>query len=59
MPNRAVERGPSDQGRSTSQLPDSLRWVLLLLLPPVPLASLEIVNPQPQMNLQAIMDGST
>jgi hypothetical protein len=34
MPNKAVERGPSAQGRSTWQLPDSLRWVLLLL-PPV------------------------
>jgi hypothetical protein len=58
MPNKAVKRGPFDPGGSTWQPPDSLRWVLLVV-PPVPLASLEIVHPQPQMNLQAIMDAST
>ena len=43
---------------ATWQLPASLRRVLLLV-PPLLLAGLEIAHPQPQMNVQAIMDAST
>ena len=43
---------------ATWQLPASLRRVLLLV-PPLLLAGLEIAHPRPQMNVQAIMDAST
>jgi hypothetical protein len=58
MPDKAAQGGPSHPDGPTWQLPDSLRR-LLLLLPPLLLAGLEIFHPQPQMNPQAIMDAST
>ena len=58
MPDSGVRGGPSYPDGSTWQLPDSLRRVLLLV-PPLLLAGLEAVHPQPEMNVQAIMDAST
>jgi hypothetical protein len=43
---------------STWQLPTALRRVLLLV-PPLLLAGLEIAHPRPEMTVQAIMDAST
>jgi hypothetical protein len=58
MPESGVQDGPSYPNGSTWLLPDSLRRVLLLV-PPLLLAGFETVHPQPQMNVQAIMDAST
>lgn len=58
MMSRTVQGGASHPAGSTWQLPASLRRVLLLV-PPLLLAGLEIAHPRPQMNVQAIMDAST
>ena len=58
MMSKTVQGGASHPAGSTWQLPASLRRVLLLV-PPLLLAGLEIAHPQPQMNVQAIMDAST
>ena len=58
MPDSGVQGGPSYPDGSTWQLPDSLRRVLLLG-PPLLLAGFEVLHPQPEMNVQAIMDAST
>ena len=58
MMSKTVKGGASHPAGSTWQLPASLRRVLLLV-PPLLLAGLEIAHPQPQMNVQAIMDAST
>ena len=58
MMSKTVQGGASHPAGSTWQLPASLRRVLLLV-PPLLLAGLEIAHPQPQMNVQAIMDVST
>ena len=58
MTSKTVQGGASHPAGSTWQLPASLRRVLLLV-PPLLLAGLEIAHPQPQMNVQAIMDAST
>jgi hypothetical protein len=58
MTSKTVRGGAFHPAGSTWQLPASLRRVLLLV-PPLLLAGLEIAHPQPQMNVQAIMDAST
>ena len=58
MMSKTVQGGASHPAGSTWQLPASLRRVLLLV-PPLLLAGLEIAHPRPQMNVQAIMDAST
>ena len=58
MTVKTVQGGASHPTGFTWQLPASLRRVLLLV-PPLLLAGLEIAHPQPQMNVQAIMDAST
>lgn len=58
MMSKKVQGGASHPAGSTWQLPASLRRVLLLV-PPLLLAGLEIAHPRPQMNVQAIMDAST
>jgi len=58
MSAEMVQGGGSYPAESTWQLPVSLRRVLLLV-PPILLAGLEVVHPQPQMNVQAILDAST
>jgi hypothetical protein len=58
MMSKTVQGGASYPAGSTWQLPASLRRVLLLV-PPLLLAGLEIAHPRPQMNVQAIMDAST
>jgi hypothetical protein len=57
MPETARD-GLSYPDGPTWPLPDSLRRVLLLG-PPLLLAGFEVVHPQPEMNVQAIMDAST
>ena len=58
MMSETVGVGTSHAAGSTWQLPAALRRVLLLV-PPLLLAGLEIAHPRPQMNVQAIMDAST
>jgi hypothetical protein len=58
MMSKTVQDSASHPAGSTWQLPASLRRVLLLV-PPLLLAGLEIAHPRPQMNVQAIMDAST
>ena len=58
MMSKTGQGGASHPAGSTWQLPASLRRVLLLV-PPLLLAGLEIAHPRPQMNVQAIMDAST
>ena len=58
MTFKTVQGGAFHPTGSTWQLPASLRRVLLLV-PPLLLAGLEIAHPRPQMNVQAIMDAST
>ena len=58
MTSESARVGAFHPAESTWQLPASLRRVLLLA-PPLLLAGLEIAHPQPQMNVQAIMDVST
>jgi hypothetical protein len=58
MSAESVPGGASYSAEPTWPLPVSLRRVLLLV-PPLLLAGLEVVHPQPQMNVQALMDAST
>jgi hypothetical protein len=58
MSAETVEGGASYPAEPTWRLPGSLRRVLLLV-PPLLIAGLEVVHPQPQMNVQALMDAST
>jgi hypothetical protein len=58
MTSKTVRGGALHPAGSTWQLPAWLRRVLLLV-PPLLLAGLEIAHPQPQMNVQAIMEAST
>ena len=58
MSSETVPGGASYPAEPTWPLPVSLRRVLLLV-PPLLLAGLEVVHPQPQMNVQALMDAST
>jgi len=58
MTSETVRGGARHPAGSTWHLPASLRRALLLV-PPLLLAGLEIAHPQPQMNVQAIMDAST
>jgi hypothetical protein len=58
MSAETVEGGASCPAEPTWRLPVSLRR-MLLLVPPLLIAGLEVVHPQPQMNVQALMDAST
>ena len=59
MPSDTAEQGGAFHGADpTWRLPMPLRRVLLLL-PPLLLAGLEIIHPQPEANAQAVMDVST
>jgi hypothetical protein len=58
MSAETVQGGGSYAAEPTWPLPVSLRRVLLLV-PPLLLAGLEVVHPQPQMNVRALMDAST
>jgi hypothetical protein len=58
MSAETVQGGASYPAEPTWLLPISLRRVLLLV-PPLLLAGLEVVHPQPQMNVQPLMDAST
>lgn len=59
MPTVAVQRGGAFSGADpTWRLPVPLRRVLILL-PPLLLACLETIHPQPEANVQAVMDVST
>jgi hypothetical protein len=50
--------GPSYRAEDSWQLPNPLR-LILLLLPPLLLAGLEILHPQPDVSAQAVMDVAT
>ena len=58
MSSETVPGGASYPAEPTWPMPVSLRRVLLLG-PPLLLAGLEVVHPQPRMNVQALMDAST
>jgi hypothetical protein len=58
MPTETVEGGPSYRADATWWLPLPLRRALLLT-PPFALAVLEIFHPQPDFNVQALLDAST
>jgi hypothetical protein len=58
MSAETVQDGASYPAEPTWQLPALLRRVLLLV-PQLLLGGLEIFHPQPQMNVQALMDAST
>ena len=58
MPTETVRRGPSYQADTTWRLPQPLRR-LLLLTPPLALAVLEVFHPNPDFNVQALLDAST
>jgi hypothetical protein len=58
MSAETAQDGASHPADPTWRLPAQLRRVLLLV-PPLLLAGLEAVHPQPQMNVQALMDAST
>ena len=58
MPTETVRGGPSYQADTTWRLPLPLRRALLLT-PPAALAVLEIFHPQPDFNVQALLDAST
>ena len=61
MSRRAAEtiaNGPSYQADASWQLPRPLRRALLLI-PPLALAGLEAFHPQPDVNVQALLDAST
>ena len=53
-----VQNGPSYQADATWSLPLPLRRALLLT-PPLALAVLEVFHPQPDFNVQALLDAST
>jgi hypothetical protein len=58
MSAETVQGDASYPAEPTWRLPVSLRRVLVLA-PPLLLAGLEVAHPQPQMNVQALMDAST
>jgi len=59
MPTEAVQPGGAFHGPDpTWRLPVPLRR-LLILVPPLLLAGLEVIHPQPEPNAQAVMDVST
>ena len=58
MPTETVQDGPSSRADATWWLPLPLRRALLLT-PPFGLAVLEIFHPQPEFNVQALLDAST
>ena len=57
-PTETLQNGPSYQADATWWLPLPLRRALLLT-PPFALAVLEIFHPQPDFNVQALLDAST
>jgi hypothetical protein len=58
MPTEAAQSGPSYRADATWWLPLPLRRALLIT-PPFALAVLEIFHPQPEFNVQALLDAST
>jgi hypothetical protein len=58
MPTEIVRGGPSYQADTTWRLPQPLRRALLLT-PPFALAVLEVFHPNPDFNVQALLDAST
>jgi hypothetical protein len=58
MPTEAAQNGPSYRADATWWLPLPLR-LALLLTPPFALAVLEVFHPQPEVNVQALLDAST
>jgi hypothetical protein len=58
MPTDTVRGGPSYQADTTWRLPPLLRRALLLT-PPFALAVLEAFHPQPDFNVQGLLDAST
>ena len=52
-----ISNGPSYQADASWQLPPPLRRALLLM--PLALAGLEVFHPQPDVNVQALLDAST
>ena len=58
MQTEAVKGGSSSRADATWSLPQPLRRALLLL-PPLALAVLEIFHPQPDFNVQALLDAAT
>jgi hypothetical protein len=58
MPTKTVQDGPSYRADPTWQLPQPLRRALLLI-PPLALAILEVFHPNPDFNVQALLDTST
>jgi hypothetical protein len=58
MPTEIVRGGPSYQADPTWRLPQPLRRPLLLT-PPLALAVLEVFHPNPDFNVQALLDAST
>lgn len=58
MPTEPFQGGESYETDPSYRLPEPLRRVLLLV-PPLALAGLEIFHPQPEHNLQALMEEST
>jgi hypothetical protein len=58
MPTDTVRGGPSYQADTTWRLPPLLRRALLLT-PPFALPVLEVFHPQPDFNVQGLLDAST
>ncbi len=58
MPTETVRGGPFNEADTTWRLPLPLRRALLLT-PPLALAVLEIFHPQPDVNVQALLDAAT
>jgi hypothetical protein len=58
MPTEIVRAGASYQADTTWRLPQPLRRPLLLT-PPFALAVLEVFHPNPDFNIQALLDAST
>jgi hypothetical protein len=58
MPTETVRGGPSYEADTTWRLPQPLHRALLLT-PPFALAVLEVFHPNPDFNVQALLDAST
>jgi hypothetical protein len=58
MPTETVQGGPSFRADTTWWLPQPLRRALLFM-PPFALAVLEVSHPNPDFNVQALLDAST
>jgi hypothetical protein len=58
MPTETVRGGPSYEADTTWRLPQPLHRALLLM-PPFALAVLEVFHPNPDFNVQALLDAST